>query len=585
MEKLKYRGVLITSDGLSQKNKVIIVAFLILAIFTTNVNSQDAYWIEAIGGIDTEKMNYAPSIIVTDDGYIAIGYSDAFGNGTLDFFIVKLDKYGGYLGSRVICGPWKEEAYTIEQTIDGGYFITGFTEQSHQYPQTADIIVIKLYSDLTLEWAKRIGTVPGSREASNSGRCTYDGGYIITSGTFLDSTASGNDVLIVKLNANGELVWAKTIGSSENEHGEGIERTPDSGYVIVGLTSAGAGPTDVLVIKIDQNGNLEWARIVGGAGLECSNWDGIRQTQNGGYVIGGKTTSFGAGDENYFLVKLQSNANLDWCRVIGESRDDACWTITPTSDGGYIAGGRFQDPDHPYDPSDVLLVRLDNNAQFVWATKLADNKFQEIEEVKEIENGYVIAGATGVTYSTGLDFLVAKLDTEGLVPGSGYTTHITPNIISPSLSSIPISLTTKDVTSQVNVIDFTPPIITPAIRIDTLAMWIGAMEGISHKRPTLCQIYPNPFTSSTTIRYSVANQGHVALKIYNLGGQLVRVLVNKPQKPGDYTVKWDGKDDNKKYLRTGIYFVKLNVGEFSQVKKSLLLRQELRIGVNPTINR
>lgn len=436
---------------------------------TAAISQTDTYWIKAIGGEDRRKMNYAPSVIVEDDGYVWVGYSDAFGAGNLDFLIVKLDKDGGLLWSRAIGGPQKDEAYTIEKTPDGGYFIAGFTELSHERPETGDVVALKLRSDLSLEWAKTIGTIPGSAERAFSGRRTEDGGYVITAATDLNDATSKRDVLIVKLNAGGGLEWAKTIGGPRIDHGSGIIRTQDGGYAIAGLThSGGAGGQDALVLKLDKDGDLEWAKAIGGPGLESDNWDGIRQTQDGGFVIGGATKSFGVSNEAFYFAKLQSDGSLEWAKVIDSGNRDACWTVTPTTDGGYIAGGVYESNPRT-DPGNVLLVRLDKNANFLWATKLADSTFQEIEEVKEIESGYVIAG---VTNSLGLhrgDFLVAKLDTTGLVPGSGYTTRITPNIVSAPMRVTPLSLTATDVTSQVKVNDFQVEVIIPTLRIDTLA--------------------------------------------------------------------------------------------------------------------
>lgn len=421
------------------------------------------YWIKAIGGEDKTKQNYAPSIIVVEDGYVAIGYSDAFGAGDLDYLVVKLDDNGNHLWSRTVGGPGEDRAYTVEHTADGGYFVAGYTTR----PYTGkDFLVVKLRADGDLEWSETIGTP--ADDVGYSSRRTPDGGYIVVGATEMDNE-KGRDVLVVKLRENGELEWAKTIGGSGTDQSAGVARTRDGGFVLVGLTnSGGAGSQDSLVIKLGGSGDVEWAEAVGGKQAESGNWDGIRQTRDNGYILGGTTKSFGAGDDDLFLVKLKADGSLDWSRAVGESGTDACWTLTQTSDGGYIAGGKIQDPSRPSDRGDVLLVRLDSNANFLWAKKLGDETFQEIEEIKEIEGGYVIAG---VTNSTGLgvgDFLLAKLNSSGSVDGSAYVASTSPGFVSATPTVTPLPWTAADVISRIIVVDFPATVTTPDLRIENL---------------------------------------------------------------------------------------------------------------------
>jgi hypothetical protein len=175
------------------------------------------YWIRAIGGGD-ESFSYAPSIIVTNDGFIEIGYSDVrSGSYSFDVCIVKLDKEGNYLWSEMIGTEDSDKAYTIEKTMDGGYFVTGFVELPQvskglqvQEIKSGDILVIKLKSDMSIEWSRLIDT--GTRDVSYSGRQTKDGGYIISGTTEINLINSERDVILVKLSRDGELEWAETIG-------------------------------------------------------------------------------------------------------------------------------------------------------------------------------------------------------------------------------------------------------------------------------------------------------------------------------------------------------------------------------------
>ncbi len=107
-----------------------------------------------------------------------------------------------------------------------------------------------------------------------------------------------------------------------------------------------------------------------------------------------------------------------------------------------------------------------------------------------------------------------------------------------------------------------------------LAVWgpvgIGETEN-SEKRILLSQVYPNPFTFSTTIKYIVKKPSQVELKIYNLAGQLIKTLVDEYQNSGEYIIDWDGKDDNKCSVSSGVFFLRMNANNSSQIKKLLFL--------------
>jgi len=259
------------------------------------------------------------------------------------------------------------------------------------------------------------------RPETSSGRETKDGGYIISGATEINATMFAREVILVKLNSHGDIEWAKTIGGDGLEHAAGIENTPDKGFVIAGITnSRGAGSVDSFIAKLKSNGELEWAKAIGGRKTDSDNWDGIRVTKDEGYIICGESELFGVG-KDLLITKLRKDGTLEWSKVIGGDGDDACWTVTPTQDGGYIAGGRFQV--NMLSPNmDIPFVKLDSNGNFVWGTLLGDDSFQEIEEIKETEDGYILAGVTSGK------FFIAKLNRDGLVPNSRFIRRFTPKI-------------------------------------------------------------------------------------------------------------------------------------------------------------
>ena len=156
---------------------------------------------------------------------------------------------------------------------------------------------------------------------------TSDGGYAIAGGT-ISFGAGEADVYVVKLDANGNLQWTKTIGGPAVENGSSLIQTSDGGYAITGKSSSfGAGEADVYVIKLDANGNLQWTKTIGGPDSEEGVY--LIQTSDGGYAIAGSTKSFGAGEKDVYVIKLDKNGN-------------ACCAISQTSQVG--SGGTLSSP-------------------------------------------------------------------------------------------------------------------------------------------------------------------------------------------------------------------------------------------------
>jgi hypothetical protein len=137
---------------------------------------------------------------------------------------------------------------------------------------------------------------------------TTDGGFIIAGGTSPSGMGAG-DVYLIKTDPNGNPLWQKTFGGNQDDQGESVQQTSDGGFIIAGYTNSfGAGFYDIYLSKTDTTGNLQWQKTLGG-----SNWDwgfSVQQTSNGGFIIAGRTNSFGAGSDDLYLIKLCSENTL-----------------------------------------------------------------------------------------------------------------------------------------------------------------------------------------------------------------------------------------------------------------------------------
>jgi len=283
---------------------------------------------------------------ITYGGYIAAGYTAG------DVYILKLDKNGNLVWQKIYGGSNSDEAYSIQQTSDGGYIVAGYTDSFGAVGH--DVYILKLNADGNLVWQKTFDR--NAHDYAFSIQQTSDGGYIVAGKTSSFGTGS-SDVYILKLDADGNLVWQKTFGGSGVDGAYSIQQTSDGGYIVAGWKYSFEAGNDVYILKLDSNGNLKWQKTYGGS---YNDWAySIQQTSDGGYIVAGGTESFGAGEEDVYILKLDSNGTLVWQKTFGESGNDLARSIQQTSDGGYIVAGLTNS--FGAGGWDVYVLKLDAN--------------------------------------------------------------------------------------------------------------------------------------------------------------------------------------------------------------------------------
>jgi hypothetical protein len=244
-------------------------------------------------------------------------------------------------------------AYSVQQTSDGGYIVAGYTWSfSVGY---YDIFLIKTDANGNVIWAKTYGGA--SFDWATSVQQTSDGGYIVAGATWSFGAGNG-DIFLIKTDANGNLQWAKTYGGTFGEYARSVQQTSDGGYIVAGNTSSfGAGAVDIFLIKTDANGNMQWAKTYGGIYTDSAT--SVQQTSDGGYIVAGATWSFGAGNGDFFLIKTDANGNIIWAKTYGGTSYDLATSVQQTSDGGYIVAGFTTSFGAGY--YDIFLIKTDAN--------------------------------------------------------------------------------------------------------------------------------------------------------------------------------------------------------------------------------
>ena len=197
----------------------------------------------------------------------------------------------------------------MQQTSDGGYIVAVDTTAFGS--GLTDLWVLKLDSVGNIQWQKTYGGI--SWDDAEYIQQTDDNGYIVCGDTF-PFGAGDEDLWILKLDSSGNVQWQKTYGGIGKE-GEArfIQQTSDGGYIVAdGTMSYGAGGKDLWVLKLDSSGNIEWQKTYGGIGEEGEEGLSMQQTTDGGYIVANHTSSFGAGLADLWVLKLDSDGNIQW---------------------------------------------------------------------------------------------------------------------------------------------------------------------------------------------------------------------------------------------------------------------------------
>jgi uncharacterized protein YuzE len=357
----------------------------------------------------------------SDGGYIVAGYTTSFGAGGRDIFLIKTDANGNVQWAKTYGGTGYDEASSVQQTSDGGYIVAGYTNSFGAGYD--DIILIKTDANGNIQWAKTYGGT--YYDYASSVQQTSDGGYIVAGYTY-------GDFFLIKTDASGNIQWAKTYGGTNIDWASSVQQTSDGGYIVAGWTySFGASWSYYFfLIKTDANGNIIWAKTYGGSGDDVAS--SVQQTSDGGYIVAGGTESFGTGGA--FLVKTDANGNIIWAKTYGGIDDDGAFSVQQTSDGGYIVAGMTTSLEYL---DDIILIKTDANGNIIWAKTyrgIGNDWAFSVQQTSD--GGYIVAGRKGSLEEVGDIFLI-KTDADGNIGSCSIVQNASPtvNTVSPTVTT------------------------------------------------------------------------------------------------------------------------------------------------------
>ena len=348
-------------------------------------------------------------------------------------------------------GSGNDIASSIQQTSDSGYIAVGSTGSNDGdvsgYHNKYDVWVVKLNSTGMLQWQITLGG--SSNDYANSVQQTKDGGYIVAgySGSNdgdLSENHGGYDAWITKLDSAGKIQWEKSFGGTENDYVYAIQQTDDGGYIFAGNSmskdgdvTGNHGSFDYWIVKLDSKGIMQWQKSLGGKGFEEAR--SIKQTSDGGYIIAGFSVSKDGdvtgnhGEQDFWVVKLNSSGNLQWQKSLGGSSkdnkssngEDYAYSVQQTKDGGYIVAGYSGSNDGDATENhgknhDFWVVKLNSSGVLQWQKSLGGTLNDAAYSIQQTKDGrYIVAGVTESNDGDVIgkhddgDFWIINLNSEG----------------------------------------------------------------------------------------------------------------------------------------------------------------------------
>lgn len=446
---------------------------------------------------------WSASIQTSDGGFAFSGYSSDQVLGCNDFRLIKTDVNGTTQWNHLYFATKDAMNISVIQTQDGGYLLAGTSDSIATLPlQNYDMKLVKTDANGAFEWSKSYGsTAMSANEEIASVIQSNDGGYLLMGRKF-DIASSNWDALLIKTDTLGNVSWSKTYGGVASEAGNSIQQTADGGYIIAGgSTGFGAGAVDMYLVKTDALGNELWSKTVGGIGNDVAN--GVAQTADGGYVALGQTTSFGAGSVDVYLVKLDNSGALVWSKTFGGANDDRGYAMALTQDGGTV-----------------------------------------------------ITGYNSSTGTGGFDIYVIKTD----VNGNSNCNETSPV----SISSTVATVTNSPLTLQRswgglgNDMPFTFPIANPPLNTTTACTSVSIVPLTGDAAEV--EIKPNPCSEWTTVTLSNFDfTVKSKVQLTDIFGKVIR----------DFEFNGETFNIEREHLKSGIYFLKIS----NEEQKSILIKK------------
>ena len=360
-------------------------------------------WVKTFGGLDDNFGNVGPGYSVQqtlDGGYILVGDSYTSDEGS-NIYVVKTDQNGNEQWIQTYGGVYNDRGFSIKETDDGGYILTG--ETTSYETGFLNLILLKIDQNGNEQWSQIYSGI--SDYGGYSIETTYDGGYIISG--YYELSNNYFRMFLLKTNENGNEQWSEVYDNGLNSKGFEVKQTLEGDYILIGREKSVNGMDSLNLKKITNNGDIEWSKNYLKIGYETNKPNGsVDQTLDGGYII----TSNIQNNVNYttdmVLVKTDENGNEHWTKRFGLVEQSIGNSVEQTFDGGYIICGTIG---NNVIGRKIFIVKTDENGNEQWSQSLGETgelsmNFSEGFDIQQtLDGGYILCGQTNYNEWTGWD--------------------------------------------------------------------------------------------------------------------------------------------------------------------------------------
>jgi len=295
----------------------------------------DTIWNRKFGGSYSDAFFSVKK--ANNGGYIAAGFSNKANASSPAMSVVITDNNGNLVKSTTYGSSNSSQGFSIlpHKSADSGYLVAGYIQKTGRTDR--DIYLVKIDNAGIVQWEKTIGA-----RSQDSYDTVHDAAYCVIaaadSGYYLTGSLNGNTsccgkIFLMKVSPTGDSLWTRTFATGI---GHSLTLTTDGG-IAIGGTIQETDNHDIIVLKTDADGNLQWSKISGGTGYEYGAT--MIETADGGFAITGITSSKGSGYDDFYLIKLNSTGMLEWDRTYGGADTDQGYGLVEYGSGGFSITG------------------------------------------------------------------------------------------------------------------------------------------------------------------------------------------------------------------------------------------------------